>query len=81
MLFIPAHFFNRAYATIGIVLSLFVGALKYEMLLHEMGFRPVGHDISVAEQFRYGLAFMLYYALSLLAMVTSTQIMKYSIRR
>jgi hypothetical protein len=81
LLIIPAHFFNRSYAVIGIVLSLFVGALRYETLLQEMGFRPVGHEISVAEQFRYGAAFMLYYTLSLLAMVTSTQIMKYSIRR
>ena len=80
-LIIPAHCFNRVYATSGIILSLFVGALRYEVLLQEMGFRAVGHEITVVEQFRYGAVFMIYYGLSLLAMVTSTQILKYSIKR
>ena len=68
-------------AAIGIILSLFVGAIRHDTLLQEMGYQPAGPNISLGEQFRYGFAFMLYYALSLLAMVTSTQILKYSIRR
>lgn len=46
-----------------------------------MGFRPLGRELTGLEQFRVGCDFMLYYGISLLFMVCSTQILKYTIRR
>lgn len=80
-LILPALFWNRAMCAVGIVMSCGVGALRCEVLLSQMGYREVKHELDSLERFRYGLVFMIYYALSLLVMVTSTQILKYTIRR
>ena len=81
VLFLFAHFFNRGFATISILMSGLVGAYRYDIMLYQLGFRPVNHEISPIEQLRYGAVFMVYYAVSLLVMVCSTQILKYSFRR
>lgn len=76
-----AAFFNRGMVTISILLSCLVGAYRYEAFLFNLGYRPVQHELSIVERLRYGVVFMLYYAVALGIMVSSTQIMKYTIKR
>lgn len=76
-----AHFFNRALITVGILISAVVGFFRYNEMLANFGYQTVQGDISFEERVRYGVVFMLFYGFSLLAMVSSTQILKYSIRR
>jgi membrane-associated phospholipid phosphatase len=76
-----AHFFNRALITVGILLSAGVGFFRYNEMLSNLGYQPVHGDLSIEDRIRYGVVFMLFYGFSLLAMVSSTQVLKYTIRR
>ena len=50
-------------------------------MLTSQGFAALGDDIEHTVKLRLGFCFMFFFQLILLAMVTSTQIMKYTIRR
>lgn len=72
MLIIFAGFFNRAMVTISIIISCLVGAFRYDAFLSNLGYRPAMHELTVVEKIRYGVMFMIYYALALGIMVSST---------
>ena len=58
-----------------------IGYYRYDVMLANQGFAALGGGISERAKLRMGLCYMLYFDLILLIMVTSTQIMKYTIRR
>ena len=61
--------FNRAYSVIPILISLMVGALRPNEMLHCLGYRTLQHELTALERFRYGVVFMLVYGISLLVVV------------
>lgn len=50
-------------------------------MLNCLKYRTLQHETTALEKFLYGVVFMLTYGISLLVMVTSTQILKYLIKR
>ena len=50
-------------------------------MLKSLGYKPVERELNALERFRYGWVLLFIYGFTLLAMVSSTQIAKYSIRR
>lgn len=82
VLIIFAHFFNRLWIVFSFILATFVGYFRYDVMLESLGYQPVNkEDLDFVARLRLGFTFTLYYALCLGVMVTSTQILKYTIRR
>lgn len=63
------------------LLTWLIGYYRYDVMLSSQGFVALGDDIEESTKLRMGFCFMLFFQLVLLAMVTSTQILKYTIRR
>ena len=63
------------------LLTWLIGYYRYDVMLSSQGFVTLGDDIEESQKLRMGFCFMLFFQLVLLAMVTSTQILKYTIRR
>ena len=75
------HFFNRFYNLIGFLLTLVVGTLRYDKMLLARGYQTLGDDIPLSAKLRMGLAFMVFYILTLFFMISSVQLMKITIKR
>ena len=73
--------FNRLWIVFPMLLTWVIGFYRYDVMLTSQGFEPLGDDIKDTVKLRLGLCFMLFFQLVLLAMVTSTQVLKYTIRR
>ena len=80
-LFIFAHMFNRIWVIMPMILMWFIGYCRYDVMLTSQGFAALGSEIDETLKIRMGFVFMFYFDLILLAMVTSTQVMKYTIKR
>ena len=80
VLFPFAHVFNRFYNTIPFLLSIFVGAFRYDNLMQATGHQELG-EISSLKKFRLGMSFMCFYGCTLLLMIISVQIIKVTLKR
>lgn len=81
VLFPFAHVFNRFYNIIGFLLSIFVGAFRYDNMMQATGYHVLGEQISLFEKFRLGLCFLVLYGCTLVVMITSVQIIKVALKR
>lgn len=75
------HFFNRFYNLLGFLLTMIVGAFRYDKMLLATGYQTLGDNIKLSAKLRMGLAFMVFYILTLFFMISSVQIMKITIKR
>ena len=73
--------FNRLWIIFTGMATWVIGYLRYDVMLTSQGFVALGSEISEIAKLRIGFCYMFYLGLILLCMVTSTQIMKYTIRR
>lgn len=82
LLIVPAFAFNRAYALFSFAVSLIMGGLRSAQLQSNLGYMPSAGDPSgTGQQIRLGAVFMLVYMFAVVGMVTTFQIMKYTIKR
>ena len=72
VLIVPAHFFNRLYCAISILMSWLIGYFRYDVMLQATGYEPLGSEIAWESKVRLCFVFISYYGLCLLIMVTST---------
>jgi membrane-associated phospholipid phosphatase len=75
------HFFNRFYNLLGFLLTFVVGTFRYDHMLVATGYQPLGSDITMAAKAKLGLAFMVFYCVTLFLMISTVQIMKVTIKR
>ena len=81
MFCMPAHLFNRLIIVVPMGLCVIMGAFNYDSMLRANGFKPVGGKITDDIKLAYGSCFFILYGLSLLLMVSCTQLMKHTIKR
>lgn len=65
------HFFNRFYNLLGFLLTMVVGSLRYDKMLQATGFKTLGDDLPLSAKIRMGLAFMLFYIVTLFFMISN----------
>jgi len=81
-LFIFAFTFNRGRIIFPILLSGLIGYFGYNRMLRMNGYKELDEKkVDNELQTNLGLVFLLFYSFCLLAMVISTQILKYTIKR
>ena len=80
-LFVFAHMFNRLWVITPMLLTWMIGYYRYDIMLSSQGFVTLGTNIEEIVKLRMGFCLMFFLQLVLLAMVTSTQIMKSAFKR
>ena len=78
---IPAHMFNRIIVLVPIVLSVGIGAQKYDTMLTYNGYKAAGDNIDDEKKTSYGICFGLFFCIGLLLMILCVTLMKYAIKR
>ena len=73
--------FNRLYSISGFLISFVVGALRHDDLLYQLSYKPIGNQINTFMKIRFGVLFMFIYFITALAMISTVQLLKISLKR